>query len=42
MSKCQNVSNFLAHDVYVCTRVYTRMCAHTHVKMFFRLTFLTF
>ena len=38
MSKCQNVSNFLAHDVCV----YTRMCTHTHVKMFFRLTFLTF
>ena len=42
MSKCQNVNYFLAHDVYVCTRVYTRVCARTHVKMFFRLTFLTF
>ena len=26
--------------MYMC--VYTRMCAHAHVKMFFRLTFLTF
>ena len=34
--------NFSRMYVCVYTRVCTRMCAHTHVKMFFRLTFLTF
>ena len=34
MSKCQNVSNFLAHDVCVCMRVYTRVCAYACKNVF--------
>lgn len=34
--------NFSRMYVCVYTRVCTRMCAHTHGEMFFRLTFLTF